>query len=190
MAMEFIKRILTKAVICAIIVAIFGLYIYMIVIKSDHKCGTKLTEFVIIDKGLECSTNNAIERLNPRMDYSMIMVLSFEEEHDTLNFVYTTFKDMRELCKDYIFHRNFRIIGYINKADYLIMMATDINSFSHMQKRTDGLIKPLNKTHFFEDLYPVPITKTNWNRYLDGNTIRLHYKYYNKEIQSSTTKLD
>lgn len=155
-----------------------------------EKQGTTLTEFEIKDSSLSLVTDSVIkDYINDKL-YNSIISLSFEEDNDTLLFTYAGFSSMKELCREYIFYRHYRVVGYIERKPYNIIVFSNIYPFNRMLERAKQMIKPTDRATFFKSLYCEPFTKSNWIESFREPIIRRHYKYYNGKIQGMDIRMD
>ena len=59
------------------------------------------------------------------------------------------------------------------------------------KEKIEELIRPLDKTCYFDDINYKPMDKSNWTSgYLDGWVLRCHYKYYDGKIHKSDTRIE
>lgn len=188
--MKYIKRAPIKVMVISIIVVatIFSLYS---ISKDKQKEGLQLTEFEITYSPLDSVTNDIIKISIDKIKEGTVVALSFEEPNDTLHFVYSFFHSMHELSHEYVFHRNYRILGYLERKDCKIVVLTNMNNnILDMLLKIEELIRPLDKTCYFDDIYYKPMDKSNWGEYIDGWVLRCHYKYYDGKIHESDTRIE
>ena len=179
-----IKVIIGSFVVIAILLGIFY------ALKEKQEQGTTLTEFEITNSDLSLVTDSVVKDYVHDKLYDSVISLSFEEDNDTLFFTYTGFGSMEELSREYIFYRHYRIIGYIDRKPYKIIVFSNIHPFNHMLERTKQMIKPSDRSSFFNGLYCEPFTKSNWIESFREPEIRRHYKYYNGKIQGMNISMD
>ena len=158
--------------------------------KREQEQGTMLTEFEITNSELNSATDSVVkDYVNDKL-FNSIITLSFEEDDDTLFFTYTGFGSMKELSNEYLFYRHYRLIGYIERKPYNIILFSNIHPYNHMLERTKQMIKPSDKTSFFNGLSCEPFTKLNWIESYREPMIRRHYKYYDGKIKGMNIKMD
>ena len=189
MEMEYLKRAPIKVMVISIIVVatIFSLYS---ISKDKQKEGLQLTEFEITYSPLDSVTNDIIKIAIDKIKEGTVVALSFEETNDTLYFVYSYFHSELDLSHEYVFHRNYRILGYLERKDCKIVVLTNMNKFLDMYYKIEKLIRPLDKTCYFDDIYYKPIDKSNWGEYIDGWVFRCHYKYYDGKIHKLGSRIE
>ncbi|MBQ4449078.1 MAG: hypothetical protein II900_01435 [Prevotella sp.] len=173
------------------IVSLIVITILMIVSCTlKEKQGTTLTEFEISESCLSLVTDSVVkDYINDKL-YNSIISLSFEEDNDTLLFTYAGFSSMKELCREYIFYRHYRIVGYIERKPYNIIVFSNIYPFNRMLERTKQMIRPSDRVHLINGLYCEPFTKSNWIESFREPIIRRHYKFYNGKIQGMDIRMD
>lgn len=158
--------------------------------KSNQKQGTTLTEFEITNSELSSTTDSVTkDYVNDKLQNSIIS-LSFEEDNDTLLFTYTGFGTMEELSQELIFYRHYRIIGYIERKPFNIIVLSNIQPFNHMLETIKHMIKPSDKKTFINGLSYEPFTKSNWMESYREPCICRHYKYYRGKIHGLETSMD
>ena len=158
--------------------------------KREQEQGTMLTKFEITNSELNSATDSVVkDYVNDKL-FNSIITLSFEEDGDTLFFTYTGFGSMKELSNEYLFYRHYRLIGYIERKPYNIILFSNIHPYNHMLERTKQMIKPSDKTSFFNGLSCEPFTKLNWIESYREPMIRRHYKYYDGKIKGMNIKMD
>ena len=179
-----IKVIIGGFVVIAIILGIFY------ALKEKQEQGTALTEFEITNSDLNLVTDSVVKDYVHDNLWNSIISLSFEEDNDTLFFTYAGFSSMEELSLEYIFYRHYRVIGYIERKPYNIIVLSNIHPFNRMVEETKRMIKPSDRSTFFCGLYCEPFTKSNWMESFREPIIRRHYKYHNGKIQGMNISMD
>lgn len=188
MKMVCIKQFLIKFCLgCLIIIpAIF----FVLCLRERQEQGTTLTEFEIINSELSLTTDNVVKDYVKDKLQNSIISLSFEDCNDTLLFTYTGFGSMEDLSREFVFYRHYRILGYIERKPFNIIVLSNIQPFNHMLETTKHMIKPLDKSDFIKGIYYEPFRKSNWKEsYRDPNISR-HYKYYCGKIHGVVVSMD
>ena len=97
---------------------------------------------------------------------------------------------MHEVRIEYLFLQNYRIIGYVNKNDFDILLMTNIN-FLRMTENIKQMIRHLDNSRLFTGLSYAPITKSNWDDgWIHDGKIRWHFKYIDNKIQGPFCQAD
>ena len=155
--------------------------------KEGTEQGTVLTEFRIANEPLDSIADVFLQRIKKN---DRVLLLSFEEVNDSINFVFTTCRSMHEVRIEYLFLQNYRIIGYVNKNDFDIILMTNIN-FLRITENIKQMIRPLDNSRLFTGLYYAPITKSNWDDgWIHDGKIRWHFKYIDNKIQGPFCQAD
>ena len=155
--------------------------------KEGTEQGTVLTEFRIANEPLDSIADDFLQRIKKN---DRVLLLSFEEVNDSINFVFTTCRSMHEVGIEYLFLQNYRIIGYVNKNDFDIILMTNIN-FLRITENIKQMIRPLDNSRLFTGLYYAPITKSNWDDgWIHDGKIRWHFKYIDNKIQGPFCQTD
>lgn len=155
--------------------------------KEGTEQGTVLTEFRIANEPLDSIADDFLQRIKKN---DRVLLLSFEEVNDSINFVFTTCRSMHEVRIEYLFLQNYRIIGYVNKNDFDIILMTNIN-FLRITENIKQMIRPLDNSRLFTGLYYAPITKSNWDDgWIHDGKIRWHFKYIDNKIQGPFCQAD
>ena len=129
-----IKVIIGSFVVIAILLGIFY------ALKEKQEQGTTLTEFEITNSDLSLVTDSVVKDYVHDKLYDSVISLSFEEDNDTLFFTYTGFGSMEELSSEYIFYRHYRVIGYIERKPYNIIVLSNIHPFNRMVEETKRML--------------------------------------------------
>ena len=148
--------------------------------RNDYR--TKLTEFTITNPALDSVTNEVTRNIYPKEKRNKSIVLSFEEENDTLNFIYALFDSLDDLSYHYVFIRNYRVIGYVDKGDYEMFVMSNINNYTDMIMKVESFIKPSEKYKDFNCIFHETINQSNWDSGSLSDKIRYHFKYYDGKI--------
>lgn len=187
--LKYYSENITKAVISSLLV-IAILSSVSCSLKREQEQGTMLTEFEITNSELSLATDSVVkDYVNDKL-FNSIITLSFEEDGDTLFFTYTGFGSMKELSDEYLFYRHYRVIGYIERKPYNIILLSNLYPYNHMLERTKQMIKPSDRNTFINGLHCEPFTKLNWIESYREPIIRRHYKYYNGKIQGMNISMD
>lgn len=158
--------------------------------KDETEQGTILTEFRIANETLDSISDDFVQRFSSVKKNDRVLLLSFEEVNDSINFVFTTCRSMHEVRIEYLFLQNYRIIGYVNKNDFDIILMTNIN-FLRITENIKQMIRPLDNSKLFTGLYYAPITKSNWDDgWIHDGKIRWHFKYIDNKIQGPFCQAD
>ena len=187
--LKYYSENITKVVISSLLV-IAILSCVSCTLKREQKQGTMLTEFEITNSELSLATNSVVkDYVNDKLVNSII-TLSFEEDGDTLFFTYAGIGSMEELSSEYLFYRHYRLIGYIERKPYKIILLSNLYPYNHMLERTKLMIRPSDRSSFINGLYCEPFTKLNWIESYREPMIRRHYKYYDGKIKGMNIKMD
>ena len=142
--LKYYSENITKAVISSLLV-IAILSSVSCSLKREQEQGTMLTEFEITNSELSLATDSVVkDYVNDKL-FNSIITLSFEEDGDTLFFTYTGFGSMKELSDEYLFYRHYRVIGYIERKPYNIILLSNLYPYNHMLERTKQMIKPSDR---------------------------------------------
>ena len=158
------------------------IYIFVLFLVSCTEHETKLTEFTITNPILDSVTNEVIKNVYPKEKRDKSLVLSFEEKNDTLNFVYALYNSLDDLSYHYVFIRNYRVIGYVDKGDYDIFVMSNINNYTDMITKIDHFISPSERDKDFDCTFHNAINKSNWDSGSLSDKIRYHFKYCDGKI--------
>ena len=71
--------------------------------KDETEQGTILTEFRIANETLDSIADDFLQRIKKN---DRVLLLSFEEVNDSINFVFTTCRSMHEVRIEYLFLQN------------------------------------------------------------------------------------
>lgn len=144
--------------------------------------GTELQKFKILDTKLDSVINYTINELyRTEEQRNRTMVIELNAITDTIDVVFSFYKDPDMISTHLLAVYNYRILGYITKNDMDILLLTNIFDIYDVWDKLCKFIKAEQQTKFFKYIYI-----RSWylhSKYWDNGhmfePLRWHFKYIN-----------